>query len=239
MMSKPAISPAEAVPGARSRYDDFVAAHVNQTMTIHSTGNFLAWHRYFVHTWETALRDECGYSGYQPYWNWGKSALDPVNSPYMDGGPLSQGGNGVPAPHNCTRPIPDNDMCIPVGQGGGCVESGPYGKMIANISATGPTFSSSKDPVVVGEFFSYLPRCVRRDISPWVTSQWSTDNVSAHPRNPLSKAQTRTPPPSSRHVKAKASTEAIVSIKLGLCAESDEMASDYFSSKAFPLRHLI
>lgn len=185
MMSKPSITPAEVVPGARSRYDDFVATHVNQTLTIHSTGNFLAWHRYFVYAWESALRDECGYSGYQPYWNWGKSALDPVNSPYMDGGPLSQGGNGVPAPHNCTHPLPGNAMCIPAGEGGGCVESGPYGKMIANISAAGPTFSPAEGPIPVGKLFSYLPRCVRRDISPWVTSQWSTDNVSVYPLTSL------------------------------------------------------
>lgn len=45
------------------------------------TGNFLYWHRYFIHTFETALRDECGYDGYLPYWNWGKSALDLKNSP--------------------------------------------------------------------------------------------------------------------------------------------------------------
>jgi hypothetical protein len=28
--------------------------------------NFLSWHRYFVWTYETALREECGYKGYQP-----------------------------------------------------------------------------------------------------------------------------------------------------------------------------
>lgn len=67
--------------GTRSRYDDFVATHINQTMTIHQTGNFLYWHRYFIHFFETALRDECGYEGYLPYWNWGKSAADLKNSP--------------------------------------------------------------------------------------------------------------------------------------------------------------
>lgn len=180
LMRKPSISPPEIVPGARSRYDDFVATHINQTLTIHMTGNFLSWHRYFVHTWETALRDECGYKGYQPYWNWGKSAMDPINSPYMDGSALSQGGNGAFAAHNCSR-IADS-VCIPPGQGGGCVESGPYGKMIANISANDPVLVLKEDPIVVGTMMSYGPRCVRRDISPWVTSQWMTDNVSrAHP----------------------------------------------------------
>ena len=36
-MSKPAKSSKTAVPGARSRYDDFVAVHINQTLTIHGT----------------------------------------------------------------------------------------------------------------------------------------------------------------------------------------------------------
>jgi tyrosinase len=53
-------------PAAKSRYDDFVAVHVNQTMFIHGNGLFLTWHRYFVWAYEQALRDECGYNGFQP-----------------------------------------------------------------------------------------------------------------------------------------------------------------------------
>jgi tyrosinase len=81
LMSKPARTSATLVPGARSRYDDFVALHINQTLTIHADGYFLAWHRYFIYTFEQALRNECGYDGYLPYWNWGKSSQDPINSP--------------------------------------------------------------------------------------------------------------------------------------------------------------
>ena len=53
-------------PGCKSRYDDFVAVHINQTLTIHGTANFLSWHRYFTWSFETALRNECGYQGWQP-----------------------------------------------------------------------------------------------------------------------------------------------------------------------------
>lgn len=35
-------------------------------MEIHYTGNFLPWHRWFTWSYEKALRDECGYNGYQP-----------------------------------------------------------------------------------------------------------------------------------------------------------------------------
>lgn len=45
LMTKPSITPPEVVPGARTRYDDFVATHMNLTQTIHMTGNFLSWHR--------------------------------------------------------------------------------------------------------------------------------------------------------------------------------------------------
>jgi hypothetical protein len=42
---------------------------VNMTKSIHVTANFMHWHRYFVWAFESALRSECGYKGYQPYWN--------------------------------------------------------------------------------------------------------------------------------------------------------------------------
>lgn len=53
-------------PAAKTRFDDFVAIHVNQTLYIHGNGPFLTWHRYFVWAYEQALRNECGYKGYQP-----------------------------------------------------------------------------------------------------------------------------------------------------------------------------
>lgn len=37
LMSKPPRFSRDKVPGARNRYDDFVAVHINQTMTIHGT----------------------------------------------------------------------------------------------------------------------------------------------------------------------------------------------------------
>jgi tyrosinase len=66
LQAKPARYPSDVAPGAKSRFDDYVATHINQTNTIHYTGNFLSWHRYYVWLYEQALRDECGYEGYQP-----------------------------------------------------------------------------------------------------------------------------------------------------------------------------
>jgi len=66
LQAKQAKTPSSAAPGAKTRSDDFVAAHSNQTLTIHWTGNFLVWHRYYVWQYQQALRQECGYQGTQP-----------------------------------------------------------------------------------------------------------------------------------------------------------------------------
>ena len=62
----PSLTPSDKAPGARSRYDDFVATHINQTLGIHYTGTFLAWHRYYIWNFEEALSNECGYTGDYP-----------------------------------------------------------------------------------------------------------------------------------------------------------------------------
>jgi len=60
-------------PATRNRYDDFVAFHVNATSWLpgtHNNGFFLPFHRYLMIIWENALRDECGYQGPTPWWDW-------------------------------------------------------------------------------------------------------------------------------------------------------------------------
>ena len=50
-----------------TRFDDFAATHINLTLSIHLDGLFLPWHRNFVWLYEKALREECGFTGSQPY----------------------------------------------------------------------------------------------------------------------------------------------------------------------------
>jgi tyrosinase len=66
LQSKPAKAPKDTVPGALSRFDDFVATHMTMAGMLHSPTNLFAAHRYFIHVYEKALREECGYKGYQP-----------------------------------------------------------------------------------------------------------------------------------------------------------------------------
>ncbi|KAG9230699.1 putative tyrosinase [Amylocarpus encephaloides] len=177
-MSKPSITDPALVPGAKSRYDDFLYTHINQTLSIHGTGNFLFWHRYFTWTYENALREECGYTGYQPYWNWGKWAADPLSSPIFDGGEYSMSGNGEYAPHGCTQALPTGLNCVPDdGTGGGCVTTGPFKDMTVNLGPVSPTLSltTANSTVTANDGTVYNPRCLRRAVSSWVSTRYTSD----------------------------------------------------------------
>jgi tyrosinase len=98
----------------------------------------------------------------------------------MNGDAYSQGGNGIWAPHNCTMPV-QGQYCTPVieGQGGGCVETGPYAGIMANISATKPKLDAPDAPLP-GPFLGYQPRCIRRDISADLSQRFATDSRLLH-----------------------------------------------------------
>lgn len=87
----------------------------------------MTWHRYFLHSYETALRDECGYEGYQPCWRWFKYRDNPTENTLVDGSEYSIGGDGEFWEHNgSTAGI--GSVKIPPGNGGGCVTNGPLAK---------------------------------------------------------------------------------------------------------------
>ncbi|KAL8383595.1 hypothetical protein RB595_010677 [Gaeumannomyces hyphopodioides] len=165
LLTKPSKLDPARYPGAKSRYDDFVAVHINQSLTIHGTGNFLSWHRYYTWAYETALRTECGFTGTQPYWDYGRWAQDPEKSPIFDGSDTSLSGNGKKIAHKA-------NMIAPAGNGGGCVETGPFKNMTVYL---GP-LSVNVDPAPArnprADGFGANPRCLRRDMSNYLTSRW-------------------------------------------------------------------
>ena len=149
LQSKPPKAPKDKVPGSLSRFDDFVATHMTMAPALHSSTNLFAAHRYFIYTYEKALREECGYQGYQPvrllalvlllylsdpfqYMNYDRYANDPINSPMFDGSDSSMGGNGAKSTYSgIPQPFPRPYDMIPSAGGGGCVTTGPFKKLVS------------------------------------------------------------------------------------------------------------
>jgi tyrosinase len=53
-----------------SLYEDFPWIHSHIGYFTHNSAPFLPWHRYFLHIYETALREQCHYTGSLVYWDW-------------------------------------------------------------------------------------------------------------------------------------------------------------------------
>lgn len=171
LQSRPSISDPTLIPGARTRYDDFHAVHITHaqgllegTGGIHFVGQFFPWHRYFMIAHEKALREECGYKGAQPYWDWTLDSgpgKDIRNSSIFD--PVTGfGGNGQagvpPPPVTPSRPHLDGET------GGGCVTNGPFKSMTLNL---GP-----------GPLLDFNPRCLSRSINPTMANYLTYANIA-------------------------------------------------------------
>ncbi|TPX11369.1 uncharacterized protein E0L32_001187 [Thyridium curvatum] len=173
LLDKPSKLDHTKYPGAKSRYDDFVAVHMNQTLYIHGTGSFLSWHRYYTWAFEYALRNECGYTGTQPYWDWGRWAQDPETSPIFDGSDTSLSGNGEKVQHQ-------GQFFAPAGNGGGCVKTGPFKNMTVYLGPVSPAVNPAPPRNPRTDGFGANPRCLRRDISNYLTSRYGrTEDIVA------------------------------------------------------------
>ncbi|KAJ5103928.1 N-acetyl-6-hydroxytryptophan oxidase ivoB [Penicillium argentinense] len=172
----PRLSTAE-YPGVRSRFDDFAATHINQTLKVHYSGLFLPWHRRFVWLWEQALRDECGYIGYQPYWNWPLWADDLENSPLFDCSETSLSGNGKFNPDE--QPLTAGNITIPRGSGGGCVPQGcgAFGEGDFEVHL-GPFSRQITSYTEIPEpRFAYNPRCLIRSLNNVVAEDYTNTTL--------------------------------------------------------------
>lgn len=166
LMTKPSKLNPTQFPGAKNRYDDFVVVHMNQTLTIHGTGNFLSWHRYYTHAWEQALKVECAFAGAQPFWDWGKWAADPEKSPIFDGSDTSMSGNGERITHG-------SDGIKPAGNGGGCVKTGPFAGMNITLGPVSPVANPAPARNPRADGYGFNPRCLRRDMSNYLTTRYT------------------------------------------------------------------
>ncbi|KAJ5982239.1 hypothetical protein N7451_012339 [Penicillium sp. IBT 35674x] len=163
----PSRTPSKLAPGAKTRYDGFMATHINQTLGIHYTCSFLAWHRYFIYNFEQALRNECSYTGDYPYWDWGADTGAIEKSQVFDGSDTSMSGNGVYIPNQSDIQLTlgsSPKLFLPTGSGGGCVTSGPFKDYEVNLGPAalilpGGNVSAKANPL------NYNPRCLKRDLT--------------------------------------------------------------------------
>ncbi|KAL4931690.1 tyrosinase family protein [Aspergillus undulatus] len=179
LRGKPSIYPSEEYPGVKDRVDDFVATHINYTMVIHRNGVLLPWHRHFIYLWETALREECGYTGAVPYWNW-PSNPNLFTNPIFDttqpsSKSLSLSGNGA---YNATEQAlrEPSIKLLGEGTGGGCVLDGPFKGWPVNMGPFDPALVYPYAPLPANAF-SYNPRCLQRNLQPLVIETYNNDAV--------------------------------------------------------------
>ncbi|KAH7382055.1 hypothetical protein BKA64DRAFT_713295 [Cadophora sp. MPI-SDFR-AT-0126] len=103
-------------------YEDFPFLHDVVGDYAHETAGFLTWHRYFIHLYESSLRDECGYKGscfWIRYWDWSLDWKDLTRSPVFQNSP----GFGGDSHFNST---PSAKAIV---GGDRCVDDGPWAGM--------------------------------------------------------------------------------------------------------------
>ena len=62
-------------------------------------------------------------------------------------------------------------ILLPSGEGGGCLQDGPFKGMIANLGPVSPTM---RGQTKVNGSLSYNPRCLKRDLTTYASSNWLT-----------------------------------------------------------------
>lgn len=136
---------------------------MNQTTTIHLTGNFLSWHRYFIHLYEQALQKECGYGGnlpvcdcavcwrplhaFLPKSDFPQVLADSRTNQYWDwpltaitgleASPIFDGSDTSMSGNGVyianKSDLWTSGVTLPAGSGGGCIYSGPFANMTLNL----------------------------------------------------------------------------------------------------------
>ena len=131
-----------------------------------------------MYAYETKLRDECGYTGPLPYWEWGLDVNNPAASPVFDGSATSMSGNGAFFQHEgiqMVQPINGNILMLPPGTGGGCVTTGPFKDMTVNFGTIilpvygQPILNGSANPIGPDN-----QRCLKRDLNAGIAKRFTS-----------------------------------------------------------------
>lgn len=150
-------------PGARTRWDDFVAIHALNNDPIHVSPLLLAWHRGFDGEVERALREECGYGFGIPYLDFTRYQGIPLEQwPVFDNSPTSLSGNGNPTQDGCS-----------------CVTEGPLANWVVDMGSAGDNGQCRRNPR--GDGLGFNPHCMERQFDPgqlqFLTEQVALDRI--------------------------------------------------------------
>jgi tyrosinase len=121
----------------------------------------------FLWQFEEAMRNECGYKDYLPYWDNARFSEEPTKSAMWSGSDTSFGGNGIDL-HLKDKELVFPGLAIPFhlpmpgGTGGGCITDGPFVDFKISL---GPVVKTTLDP---NNTYGYQPnpRCLSRNFDP-------------------------------------------------------------------------
>ncbi|KAK4185499.1 hypothetical protein QBC35DRAFT_524890 [Podospora australis] len=146
------------LPGAKTRWDELVSLHQIHALQIHTTGQFLPYHRYYLKIFENLLQ-ECGYNGPLAYWDETRDAGKFSSSPVFDT-TTGFGGSGKGA-QNCVQDGPFANLTVNIGPGfksqPRCVNrritnalSGQCGSSYVATALKGDTYEKALDAIYSG-----------------------------------------------------------------------------------------
>ncbi|KAE8382375.1 tyrosinase, partial [Aspergillus bertholletiae] len=161
--------------GSTNRFEDLQALHQNQTDIIHHVGQFLPFHRYFVHAHETLLRTECGYTGPGTWWNVSRDAGNFLHSPLFDD-VTGFGGNGT-GPDGCVTTGPFANRTTHMGPRNQTTSYCFWRSINETLSSTG--VPSLVDECLAKATYYEMWRCV--DLNPHASGHRGTGGVMEDP----------------------------------------------------------
>ncbi|KIX09128.1 uncharacterized protein Z518_00206 [Rhinocladiella mackenziei CBS 650.93] len=169
LMTKPSQLDQTLYPAATNRYMDYAVTHVNLTRTVHLSGFFLTWHRYFLHLFEEDLAKQCGYTGSFPYWNWPATADNLHGTAIFDGSEFSMSGDGLYVDSGPVVLSPTLEL--PHGSGGGCVTTGPFAGMQTTMQPIPVSYITEGLPLPETAF-QLNQTCLTRDLNTYAAQRY-------------------------------------------------------------------
>lgn len=165
MANLPAKTSRTWAPGVRNRWDDWVAPHIHNWRDIHFSVWNAIWHRKFVVNMERALRQECGYIGYMPFFDWSRYVgMAPEDWPLFDGSDTSISGDGDHRSETCSF-----------------VTTGPFQNWTVNMGPVPGTTVCIDNPTEDG--LAYNPRPLERQFDSGMLQNLTYEKVAATIQN--------------------------------------------------------